>query len=90
MRYRLPDKAPEETIKGLWIDFKNKLLTDEVIVSATVTASNAAVAQNIQHGDTRITWDASGGTSGEIVLFAVTATGSMGSIREAEAIMFIK
>lgn len=89
MSYRLPDKQPNETIKGLWIDFQNKLLTGETISIGTVTGSVGGVVQNVQTSGTRITWDATAGTAGDVVIFTISVTGSLGSIRDAAAMMVI-
>jgi len=89
MTYRLPDKQPGETIKGLYIDFVNLFLTGETISSATITASDPTVMQNMQISGTRVSWDATVGIAGEGVIFAVAATGNQGSIRDAEALMMI-
>jgi len=90
MIYRLPDKQPSETMKGLWVDFAGKLLAGETISTATVTGSVAGVVQNKQTNGTIVTWDATAGTSGVRVDFVVMVTGSLGSIREANLFTMIK
>lgn len=90
MIYTLPAKLASETIKGVWLDFKNRLQDGETISSKTVTASDATVLQNVQISGTRITWDAVGGTPGTTVIFTITVTGSLGSVRSAEAVMLIE
>jgi len=86
MIYRLPDKKPSETMKGLWFDFANHLLTGETISEATVDGD---LAENVTISGTRVVWDATGGTDGQTARFVVTATGSMGSIRVEIAEMVI-
>lgn len=90
MIYRFPDKQPNETIKGLYIDFANKLLTGETITTGTAIGSVAGVVENVQTVDSKITWDCTGGTARDAVKITIVVTGSLGSIREANALMMIK
>lgn len=88
---RLPDKQPGETWPGLFVDFANRLLSGETIASATVTCSVAALlkADSKAIDSTRITWAATAGTDGDVGVFTVKATGSMGSIVEAEVTLAV-
>jgi hypothetical protein len=90
MIYRLPDKQPGETIKGIYIDFASKLLTGETITTGSVTGSVTGVVQNVQTVGSKIVWDVTGGADRDAVKITIVATGSLGSIREANALLMIK
>lgn len=90
MIYRLPDKQPNETIKGLFIDFANKLLAGETIVTGTVTGTVSGIVENVQTVGSKIVWDVTGGADKDVVEMTIVATGSLGSIREANAMMIIR
>ena len=90
MIYRFPDKQPSETIKGLFIDFAAALLAGETITTGMVTGSVAGIIQNVQVSGSKIVWDVTGGADRDAVKITIVATGSLGSIREANAIMMIK
>lgn len=90
MIYQFPDKQPNEIKKGLYFDFAGKLLTGETIADATVTGSVAGVMGNVQTVGTKIVWDATGGSNRDAVKITVVATGSLGSVIEANGIMLVK
>lgn len=90
MIYRLPDKQPNETIKGLFVDFDNKFLPGEVVIKASVIGSVNGVIDNVQMTGTKVVWDVTGGTNKDTVKIFVVATGSLGSIRDANLLMAIK
>lgn len=90
MIYRLPDKQPNEIIKGLYIDFAAKLLTGETIIEAAVTGSVMGVVENVQTSGSKIVWDVTGGADRDAVKITIVATGSLGSVREANALLMIK
>ena len=85
--YQFPAKYPEETKKDRYIDFSNRVLANETIETATVLSSIAGTVNNVQYAGTVVTWDVSGGTAGETIIMTILATGSMGSVLEAQATM---
>lgn len=90
--FALSPKQPGETVQGLYIDFKKRFLTEETVTSATVTSSVAdmVLPGSVEWSGTIVSWAATGGVNGENTVFTVSATGSMGSIREGEVSMKVK
>ena len=82
--FKMPDKYPQEVVKGLWFDFKNKFLDTETIVSSSVELTSGTVVDKINSG-TIVTWSVDGGISGERIVATVSVVGSLGSERVAKA-----
>lgn len=82
----LTPKQPSEVIPGCYVDFTHRLLDGENVTRATVTGSIAnMIDQNsIAYSNGVVSWTTQGGASGDTCVITVVATGSKGSVREAE------
>ena len=86
--FSFPPKFPEEKIVGLYFNFVNRLMPGEIITNANVV-STPEIHSNTQYLETTVSFDVSGGKTGDVCQIVVTATGSMGSIREAKGSLVI-
>ena len=87
--FTLPSKYPAEIVKGLYVDFKNRFVSGETVASCTVTTVPAGMATNVQYLGTVVSWDTSGGNARDKITFTISATGTEGSKRIAQATMSV-
>ena len=82
-------KYPIAVIKGCGVDFAKLLLNGETIQNATVTGA-PTTTDNVQYSGTKVSWDVSGGTAGQVIVFTVTAAGSLGTVEQVQAKMLVQ
>lgn len=84
------EKQPDEILKGVGCDFKNRLDTGEVLISGTITGTKANFVSNIGYNDTQVTCTITGGVHGENIKLEVRALGSLGNYLDGDILVKIR
>lgn len=82
-------KYPLEVKKGRYFDFSNVLLTGETVTSATVTSVPSNLASNKSVVGNKVLFDVTGGSPRTTITITVIATGSLGTVAEAQGTMYV-
>lgn len=77
------NKAPDEVLRGIAIDFSAKLQTGEVLAGVAIDDAGTGLIATTTYSGTVATVALVGGNNGEIIPATVTVTGSAGSVRQA-------
>lgn len=77
------NKAPDEVLRGIAIDFSAKLQTGETLTGVAIDDAGTGLVTFSARAGTVATVALVGGNNGEIIPATVTVTGSAGSVRQA-------
>lgn len=82
-------KMPGELLQDVGLDFADKLLPPETVVSVATDDVGTGIILATAHAGTVVTLDIAGGNNGEQIPLTITATGSLGSVRQAVLLVTI-
>jgi len=83
-------KRVDEVLQNVGIDFTDRLLTGETILTGTATCSTTGIVTGKGKNDTQVYCDLSVGVDGSEYEIEYTATGSLGSILQAVLLLCVK
>ncbi len=83
-------KRVGETLQNVGIDFSDRLLSTETISTGSASCTTAGIVTGSAYSTTQVVCDLAAGVDGNEYVIEYTATGSLGSILEAEILLCIK
>lgn len=83
-------KMPGELLQDVALDFAAKLLSGETVTAVETDDIGTGLVLATAHAGTVVTLDLGGAANGEQIAITITATGSLGSVRQAVLLVVIR